>query len=113
MCCPEFNCKLPIINECSRNGDAIGDWQYLFDIDITGMLFFYESYEVDGVQVVKKSIGDGLTLILPNTLIFDGVTSDERVEGKHRGFLKVVENGDQPSTIIQFNININKKEVYE
>lgn len=114
MSCCNTNdlCKIPIIKECSRNGDAVIAWSYVFEgLDISNMLFFYESEYLNGRQNIKKSIGNGLSILGANTLVFDAVDSDPRLEGKHVGFLKVVENSNQPSTIIQFSITINKKEV--
>ncbi len=121
-CCNENNlCDVPIIKECSRNGDAVGAWGYVFEnTDISDMLFFYQSEYLQGKQIIKKSLGNGLTLVKSDpelsyfdTLVFDATDNDIRLAGKHSAYLKVVENEDEPSTIIQFAITIKKKEVLQ
>lgn len=103
-------CQLPIVKECSRNGDSIAAWKYVFTEKITDWLFFYESNFLFGTQVIKKSLGNGLTILDEFTLVFDEVLSDNRKAGSHEGFLKVVVDGET-STILQYSIEIKQKEV--
>lgn len=119
-------CEIPIINECSRTGDMVDALLYVFDTDITGWDFYYESTYLNGSQVIKKSwingVGNGLTVqeqtvnvdgedVEMLVLIFDQVDNDLRKSGNHEGFLKVVIDSDEPSTILQYSIEVKPKVV--
>ena len=122
--CTDEPCSIPTMSECSRNGDMIDPMQYIFDTDITGWDFYYESNFLNGKQNIKKSYVNGVsnglsvqTILVEDVetlvLVFDKVDKDERFAGSHVGYLKVVVDGNEPSTILQYNILVKPNKAFE
>jgi hypothetical protein len=102
---------LPEIDWCRRNGSGVVAWGYVFDIDITGIPFYFESNPVVGSQQKTLQLGDGLTLVGANTLVFDAYIED-RFAGMHEGFLKCIDPADNlPSILFKVNIEVLPKVV--
>ena len=94
----------------TRHGDTVGNYALIFDVSIIGCLFFYESKPVNvKEEPTKKSIGNGLSIIEPYTLIIDEYV-EQRKHGKHQVYLKVVDE-DGENTILAWDSIVSPEKV--
>lgn len=110
-------CSILFAEICTRNGDDVFAQALIFETapdvpyDISTTEFFYESNGVGFKDLVKKSLGDGLTILDTDTnkLIIERYT-ETRKPGHHVAYLKAVDQ-DGEETIFSWKITVQQKQV--